>query len=64
MKALRIVMRVVSITLLASTLICGLYLKGQPVVDPSSIQFHMTIAVAGIVLGVTTMFLPGKKVKP
>jgi hypothetical protein len=63
MKVFRIVMRIVSIALLASTLICGLYLKGQPVLEPSSIQFHMTIAIAGIFLGIATMFLPGKKTK-
>jgi hypothetical protein len=64
MKAVRIIMKVVSITLLLSTLICGLYLKGSAApIDPSSIQFHMTIGVAGLVLGIVTMFLPGKRSK-
>jgi hypothetical protein len=64
MKAFRILMRIIAITLLVSTMICGLYLKGQSTpVDPSSIQFHMTIGIAGIVLGIVTMFLPGKKAK-
>lgn len=64
MKTFRIIMRILAITLLASTMICGLYLSGQSTpVDPSSIQFHMTIGIAGIMLGIITMFLPGRKVK-
>jgi hypothetical protein len=64
MKVIRILMRIAAITLLLSTLICGLSLIGKSVIDPSSIQFHMTIGIGGILLGIVTMFLPGKnKVK-
>lgn len=64
MKAVRIIMKVLAITLLLSTMICGLFLNGQGVQpDPSSIQFHMTIGISGIVLGIAIFFLPGKKVQ-
>ena len=65
MKIIRILMRIAAITLLLSTLICGLYLSGKGMtIDPSSLQFHMTIGISAIVLGIVTMFLPGKnKVK-
>ena len=62
MKAFRIILRVISITLLASTLICGLYLAGKgTAVDPSSLQFHMTIGITGSVTGVAAMLLPSRK---
>ncbi|SHI20655.1 hypothetical protein SAMN02745823_03389 [Sporobacter termitidis DSM 10068] len=64
MKAFRIIMRVISITLLASAMICGLYLRGQGTpVDPGSLQFHMTIGIAAVIFTVVTLFLPGKKTK-
>lgn len=64
MKAFRITMRVISITLVASTLICGLSLASQYTpTDASSLQFHMTIGIAGIAFSVVTMFLPGRKAK-
>ena len=64
MKAVRIIMKVLAITLLLSTMICGLYLYGQSTpVDPGSVRFHMTIGIAGIVLGIATFFLPGKRAR-
>ena len=64
MKAVRIIMKVIAVTLLLSTLICGLSLYGKTVpVDPSSISFHMTVGIAGIVFGIATFFLPGKKAR-
>ena len=61
MKAFRIIMRVISLTLLVSTLICGLYLSTQAAADPSSIQFHSAIAGAAILFSAVTIFLPGGK---
>lgn len=64
MKVFRIIMRVISLTLLASTLICGLSLMGKVTpIDPSSLQFHMTIGIAGVAFTAVTIFLPGKKAK-
>lgn len=57
-----IIMRVSAITLLASVMICGLYLHGRDAaVDAGSLQFHMTVGIAGVVLGIVAMLLPGKK---
>jgi len=51
------ILAVVSILLLVFTLICGLWMKAQPVVDSSSIKFHMTMAIAAVVLTVVTLVL-------
>lgn len=45
MKTMVIVLDVVTGLLIASTVICGLWMKGQPTVDPSSAGFHMGIAL-------------------
>lgn len=65
MNVFIIIMRVISLTLLASTLICGLYLAAQGAgnVEISSLQFHKAIGIAAVASGAVTMFLPGKKVK-
>jgi putative exporter of polyketide antibiotics len=64
MKAFRIIMRVISLTLLASTVICGLYISsnGAALSDyAGSVRFHMAIGVAALVFCAVTMFLPGGK---
>lgn len=35
--------------LLVSTLICGLWMYSQPVVEPSSVRFHMTIGIGAVI---------------
>lgn len=63
MKVFRIIMRVISLSLLGSTLICGLYIGAQSSVDISSLQFHKMIGIAAIMFIAVTIFLPGKKAK-
>ncbi len=41
--------------MLASTVICGLWLKSHQPVDPSSLQFHLMIALASLVLTIATL---------
>ena len=48
MKTLRVILNVSAVLLLASTAICGLWLRGQATVDPSSVEFHMTIGLLGV----------------
>ena len=51
------ILAVVSILLLLFTLICGLWMKAQPIVDPSSIKFHVTLAIAAVVVTLVTLVL-------
>jgi putative exporter of polyketide antibiotics len=64
MRIFRNVMRVISLTLLLSTAICGLYVHANKTKledYDSSIQFHVSIGIAAIVFTAVTMFL---QVKP
>jgi cytochrome b561 len=51
------IMAVVSILLLLSTLICGLWMKAQPTVDPSSFNFHVTLGIATVIVTLITLVL-------
>ncbi len=58
MKALRVVLNASAALLLASTAICGLWLRGQgAAVDPSSIGFHMTIGLLTVAVGLLALGL-------
>ncbi len=58
MRALRVVLNVSATLLLASTAICGLWLRGQgAAVDPSSIGFHMTIGLLSVAAGLLALGL-------
>jgi hypothetical protein len=48
MKTLRAILNASAALLLVSTAICGLWLRGQATVAPSSIGFHMTIGLLGM----------------
>jgi len=45
MKTTVVILDVVTGLLILSTLICGLWIKAQPEIDPSSVNFHMGIAL-------------------
>jgi hypothetical protein len=58
MKTLLIILISISILLLLSTLICGLWIRNNAEqVEPSSIDFHMSIGIATVVLSTATMVL-------
>lgn len=57
MKTIIIVMSIVSILVLLSTLICGLWINGQETADVSSVNFHRTIALISTVLSTITMVI-------
>lgn len=44
MRTTIVALDVVTVLLILSTVICGLWIKAQPQVDPSSIDFHRMIA--------------------
>ena len=57
MRTLTLILGILTGLLLASTLICGLWMRAQEVVDPSSISFHMTIGVAAALVAALTLVL-------
>lgn len=48
---------IASIVMLASTLICGLWIKFSGKADASSTDFHMWLAIATIIVVVITFFI-------
>jgi hypothetical protein len=58
MKSILIILIGISILLMLSTLICGLWIRNNAEqVETSSIDFHMTIGIASVVLSAATMVL-------
>ncbi len=55
MKTLVIGGAVLTVLLLASTIICGLWIKSHAPVDPSSLQFHMVIGIASALVSTLTV---------
>ncbi len=45
MKTAILILDLVTGLLIFSTLICGLWIKAQPELDPSSVNFHLGIAL-------------------
>ncbi len=57
MRTLTLILGVLAGLLLVSTLICGLWMRAQAVVDPSSVSFHMMIGVAAVLVTAVTLVL-------
>jgi len=59
MKIALIVLSVIDVLMLASTLICGFWIRSQQGLnpDPSSLSFHAGLAVASTVLVLITLIL-------
>lgn len=57
MKTILIILMVLTGILLFSTTVCGLWMHGQDVVEPGSITFHVTIALATVAVTVLTLGL-------
>ena len=57
MKTVIVIMAVLSGLVMLSTMICGFWMRSQATVDPSSISFHMGIAVLGVLLTLATIVL-------
>lgn len=54
---MKTVLLIASIVLLASTLICGLWIKFSGKADASSSTFHMWLAILTIVVVVVALFV-------
>ena len=57
MKTISIIVAVITILLLLSTLICGLWIKSKGLTDPSSLNFHMQIGIASVIFGLISATL-------
>ena len=57
MKTVVVLLDVVTGLLIFSTVVCGLWMKAQPEVDPSSISFHMGIALLTVGFMVASMIV-------
>ncbi len=57
MKTLIVILSIVSGLLLLFTIICGLWIRSQATVEPSSLTFHLGIALAASASTVLTLFL-------
>jgi len=54
MKIATLLSSIVTVLAVASTMICGLWIKANNVADPSSIDFHRTIGIVSVVCCVIT----------
>jgi len=57
MKIFTNIVAILAIIGLLSTLICGLWITQQTNVELSSINFHVTIGIASVVLSILTILL-------
>ncbi len=57
MKTAVVILDVVTGLLIFSTLICGLWIKAQPEIDPSSVSFHLGIALLMSVFVVVSLLV-------
>lgn len=55
MKTVVVILDAVTGLLIFSTLVCGLWIRTQPEVDPSSVSFHMWIAILTVTFMVVSM---------
>ena len=57
MKIAALVSAVVTVLVVVSTMICGLWIRANNVTDPGSLDFHRTIGIASVVCCVITAIL-------
>lgn len=57
MKTFMLIFSSITVLMLLSTMICGLWMRAQKEVDPSSIAFHSTIAVASVIFALAAIVL-------
>ena len=57
MKIVFLITSIITGFLLLSTMICGLWIKGNKVTDASSLNFHTTIGIWSVVFGILTVIM-------
>lgn len=57
MKAIILIFAIITGLVMVSTLICGLWIRANKVTEVSSLNFHMSIGIASVILGIITVVL-------
>jgi len=57
MKIATLVSAILTVLVVVSTMICGLWISANNVTDPSSIHFHKTIGIASVICCIITAVL-------
>lgn len=57
MKIATLVSSVLTVLLMTSTMICGLWMKSNNITDPSSFGFHTACGIASVIFSVITLAL-------
>lgn len=47
----------ITLLLLSTTMICGLWIRSNDVADPASVDFHVTSGIAAMISGALTLAL-------
>lgn len=55
MKKATIISAIITVLLLLSTMICGLWLRANNISDPSSFDFHVNCGIGAVVFSVITL---------
>jgi hypothetical protein len=57
MNIIYILIAILTILLLLSLLLCGLWLKSHPTNDPSSVKFHLQLGITTIICSLISAIL-------
>ncbi|RPJ38752.1 MAG: hypothetical protein EHM21_16415 [Chloroflexi bacterium] len=57
MKIASIVLSSLTILMVLSQLICGLWMQSQAVIDPSSVTFHARLGISTVVIALITVIV-------
>lgn len=57
MKKATLISAVITVLLLLSTMICGLWLRANNISDPGSFNFHVNCGIAAVVFSIITLIL-------
>jgi len=57
MKAVTLVSSIITVLLLLTTMICGLWIKANEITEQGSIDFHVTSGIAAVTFSFITLIL-------
>jgi len=57
MKIISIIIAAITVLLLLSTLMCGLWIKSKGLTDVGSLNFHMQIGIGTVIFGLISVIL-------
>jgi heme/copper-type cytochrome/quinol oxidase subunit 3 len=57
MQVLSIIIAILTIILLLSSFLCGLWIKAKKISDKASLKFHMQLGISSVAFGLATAVL-------